>query len=156
MEDYDVFVYCGGKCGSMSLYETFIKNGYKCCQTHGNEYWINTLKKDFPIFDYINKSSETKKVYIIDCYRTPIERTISSFFQNICLFLPNYKDLKIKELIDYFNNNLLLIENYHPINEVLKYYNLPQFDTFNFEKKYNIIEKDNKVFIKILFDDINQ
>jgi hypothetical protein len=157
MEDYEVFVYCGGKCGSITLYETFKKNGYKTCHLHDNRYWISDLKKDYSIFDYIDYSSKYKKVYIIDCYRNPIERNISSFFQNIKKKLPKYNELTIDDIIEHYNiNKLYLCEYYHPINEVLLHYGLPLFDNFNFEKHYNIVEKDNKVFIKILFSDIEQ
>lgn len=154
--DYEIFVYCGGKCGSMSLYETFINTGYKCCQLHSNYYWMNVLKNKTPIFEIIENSSRDKKVYIIDSYRTPIERSISSFFQNINLLLPNYNELTVDEIIDWFNSNKkFLSEDYHPINEILQHYNVPNFNSFDFNKRYNIIEKDNKVFIKILFDDLN-
>ena len=54
------------------------------------ELKVNNNKKDFEkqfsydgLIDLINRSSENKKLYIIDSYRTPIERKISSFFQNI-------------------------------------------------------------------------
>jgi hypothetical protein len=42
------------------------------------------------------------------------------------------------------------------MNEVLRHYNVPLFDTFDFNKRYNIIKQDNKVFIKLLFKDITQ
>jgi len=47
------------------------------------------------------------------------------------------------------------IENYHPINVALDKYNIPLFDSFDFVRKYNKVEHDNKVFIKLLFNDIN-
>ena len=57
----------------------------------------------------------------------------------------------------YWYNNKYLnnLENYHSINEILDYYNLNRFDKFNFNKRYVIKEKNNIVFIKILFSDIN-
>lgn len=155
MEKYDIFVYCGGKCGSATLLNTFIKNGYSTAHTHSNFYWKASHKTD--IFNTINDSCKDKKIYIIDSYRTPIERKISSLFQNIKKHLPNYNDLTIEEIISFFNSKLInTVEEYHPINEVLQYYKLPLFDKFDFEKRYNIIEKDNIVFIKILFNDINK
>jgi len=156
MDTFDVFVYCGGKCGSMTLYETLKNNGYNTSHTHDNKYWLNNLKKDRSIFDYIDKSAEYKKIYIIDSYRTPIERSISSFFQNIKRFLPNYKDLTVTEIINWYNDNeMYLFESYHPINEVLTHYNLPLFEKFDFDKNYVRIEKNNIIFIKLLFSDIS-
>jgi hypothetical protein len=156
MDDFDVFVYCGGKCGSMTLYKTLENNGYNACHTHGDTYWLINLKKNTSVFDCMDKSAECKKIYIIDSYRTPIERCISSFFQNIEDFLPSYKDLTITEIINWYDDNeMYLFENYHPINQALIHYNLPLFDKFDFDKRYVQIEKDNKVFIKLLFSDIN-
>ena len=156
MEDYDIFVYCGGKCGDRTLQRSFENSGYKTCHLHNNHYWINNLKNTTPIFDIIDNVSRDKKIYIIDCYRTPIERSISSFFQNIHTWLPSYRTFTIHEIISFFNKKkLFLLEKYHPINEVLEYYGLPLFDKFDFNKRYNIIEKENKVFIKVLFSDIN-
>lgn len=64
--------------------------------------------------------------------------------------------MSIDELVTFFNKNLLNeIEEYHSINEVLSYYKIPLFSNFNFESRYNIAVQDNKVFIKILFRDIN-
>jgi hypothetical protein len=64
--------------------------------------------------------------------------------------------MSIDELVTFFNKNLLNeIEEYHSINEVLSYYKIPLFSNFNFESRYNIAVQNNKVFIKILFRDIN-
>jgi hypothetical protein len=38
---------------------------------------------------------------------------------------------------------------------VLEYYNLPLFDKFDFKKGYSIFKNDNKIFIKLLFKNIN-
>jgi len=154
---FNVFVYCGGKCGGLTLFHTFLKNDYQSIHTHSNNYYQETSRDKYTIFDNINLSSKNyEKIYIIDSYRTPIERSISSFFQNIELHLPNYKNLSIQEIVSFFNNhNLYKLEDYHPMNEVLTHYNIPLFDNFNFKKGYNMIKQDNKIFIKLLFKDIN-
>jgi len=155
MDLYNVIIFCGGKCGGSTLNNTFNKNNYKSCHTHSNHYWINTLKNN-DIFELIDCNSKNNKIYIIDSYRLPIERKISSFFQNIDVHVPDYKNKSIKQLIDFFNEKLLIyLEEYHPINEALLYYNLDMFNTFDYNKKYNILEHDNKVFIKILFRDVH-
>jgi hypothetical protein len=154
---YNVFIYCGGKCGSSTLDKTMIENGFDSVKLHNNYYWQNELKNNETIFETINQSSlNYEKIYIIDVYRTPIERKISSFFQNINVHLPNYNEFSIEEIIDFFNKELIYtLEEYHSINEVFNYYNIDNFNSFNFEKNYNMITQDNKIFIKLLFRDLN-
>jgi hypothetical protein len=159
MTIYDIFVYCSGKCGSETLKKTFDKNNYKCLKLHGlTDYNKNyaRVNENRSLFELIETSSKNKeKVYIIDSYRTPIERKISSFFQNIDNHLPNYKSLEIVEIIDYFNTNLLrVLEEYHSIHEVFKHYDMTLWSEFDFTKKYNSLQKDNIVVIKLLFKDI--
>ena len=153
-----VIVFCGGKCGGTTLANTFHKNGYMSHHFHDIKckgLFGTTIETD-NIFDFIDENSKDNNVYIIDVYRTPIERSISSFFQNIDIHLPNYKNLTIEDIIKFYNDNkLYLIEDYHPINTMLKKYNILPFDNFNFETKYNIIRENNKIFIKLLFKDIN-
>lgn len=160
MDLFNVFILCGGKCGGTTLANTFAKNNFSVTHLHGlktkgmfssNIDCNNTIQ-------FLEKSCEKyENVYIIDVYRTPIERKISSFFQNISTDLPNYNNLSIQEIIDYFNNNLLCnLENYHPINQILNHYNIPLFNNFDFEKKNNMFKQDNKIFIKLLFKDIDE
>jgi hypothetical protein len=158
---YDIFIFCGFKCGGVTLSRTFENNNYNVLHLHSFEHKgmfsyysdINNIK------DTINESNKNKDIiYIIDSYRNQIERMISAFFQNIEVFLPNYNELSIEELICVFNNNYLNdknnYNNYNPINQIMTYYDAPLFKNFDFEKRYNILKKDNKVFIKILFKDI--
>jgi hypothetical protein len=157
MNNYDVFVYCGGKCGSSTLENTFKQNKFRCFRTHGlGDYKKNYGHTNIGIFELIDNSCENvDTVYIIDCYRTPIERKISSFFHNINSHLPNYENLKTEEIMEYFNkNHINTLEEYHSINDVLKNYDIPVLNDFNFDKRYTIIRKDNKVIIKLLFKDI--
>jgi len=155
-EHFNIFVYCGGKCGSSTLYITFLKH-FRTIHIHSNYYYINIMKKNTPVFDIIDLSCKKyEHVYFIDSYRTPIERKISSFLQNLSLHLPNYIDLNIDDIINFFNKKFIYyLEEYHSINEVMTYYNVPLFKTFDFNKKYNILKKDNKIFIKLLFKNID-
>jgi hypothetical protein len=151
-DTYNVIVYCGGKCGSSTLVNTFKNNNYKSLHTHNFNYYKSIMQKD--IYNIIDNQKEI--IYIIDSYRLPIERKISSFFQNINLYIPDYNNKSITELIDIFNNDFLMVlEEYHSINEILDHYKLSHFDKFNFEKKYVLQKKDNLIFIKIRFHDIN-
>ena len=154
---YNVFVYCGGKCGSSTLQVSFTNNNYQTIHVHGYmEYTPNNIT--YNIYDLMNASSKKYgTIYIIDSYRTPIERKISSFFQNIHDHLPNYKDLTLTEIINNFNKNYIyVLEEYHTINQALNYYQVPLFTTFDFENGYNMVKKENKIFIKILFKNIDK
>ena len=152
----DIICLTGGKCGSTTLKNTFIRNGYKCIKAHNEQCFKRQFKYD-GLIDLINRSSSNKKLYLIDSYRTPIERKISSFFENISVYVPNYVNKSCGELIDIFNNKYLNnLEEDHSINPIIKKYGLDPFDTFDFKKKYVIKKKGNLVFIKILFSDIKQ
>ena len=142
-----------------------MENGFKTLHVHDDYYFKNFLKPSakfkirllkYPsIFDVINDCNNT--IYIIDSYRTSIERKISSFFQNIHTHVPNYLDLSVEDIINIFNEQYLhILDNYHSINEALTHYDVPLFQTFDFQKRYNILRKDNKIFVKILFKDIKK
>jgi hypothetical protein len=153
-----IFVYCSGKCGSTTLSST-LSQYYKTLHVHTNEeFYVTSQQKVFTIFDVI-KCSETSEdqIYIIDSYRNPIERKIASFFNNINAHIPKYKRHKLRDLVKIFNNNYLkCIEEYHSIDEVMNHYDLPLFETFDFEKKYNLLVYKNINFIKLRFCDINK
>ena len=110
---------------------------------------------DKSLYEIINVSSKREKVYLIDSYRLPIERKISSFFQNINKRVPHWKQCSINDLINIFNEKFLYkLEEYNSLKEGFDYYNIQYFDTFDFNKKYVYREHDNKVFIKLRFADI--
>lgn len=153
-----IFVYCGGKCGSTTL-STSLNKYYKTLHVHSNEFFQTFISKQshISIFDVIEYNRKTQdKIYIIDSYRTPIERKISSFFQNIHSHLPKYKQYTLKNIIHYFNAKCIYnLEEYHAIDEIMNYYKLPLFDTFDYNNKYNLLVHENIHFIKIRFNDIN-
>ena len=153
---YQVFIYCGGKTGSKTLCSTFSNNDFLTIHTHSNENYMAIHDTSDNIFKLIDESSKNfENIYIIDSYRNPLERKISSFFHKIHKYLPNCESLSLDELVSYFNDNLLhTIEDYHPINEVLNHYYIPLWSSFDFNKKYNLTKHGNIHFIKILFKDI--
>jgi hypothetical protein len=151
----DVLCLTSGKCGSTTLCQTFRANGFKSIKAHSTDCFKSQFKYD-GLIDLIDRSSQDKKLYIIDSYRTPIERKISSFFENIRKHVPNHRNKTVDELINIFNSKYLNeIEEYHSINPIMKHYGVEPFDTFDFNKRFIIKEKGNLVFIKILFSDIN-
>lgn len=160
-----IYIYCGGKCGSSTLAKTFECNGYNSFVTHDNyfytKYQRTSNNSPLTIFNAIEEScNKYDNIYFVDSYRTPIERKISAFFQNIAFFIPDYNELPVQSLINYFNTNVLVSwENQHSIDEILVHFNIPLFKEFDFEKGYNIVNQKcsngtNKIFIKLLFKDI--
>ena len=142
-----VYINCGGKSGSKTLEKT-LRQYYRCLHTHGNFYFQQYVLKNNSktLYDCIQESMNSfKKVFVIDVYRTPLERAISSCFQN-----------KPNTTIEDFNYNLLIGENYSCMEEILFELNLPRIHKFDFEKKYNLIIHKNLHIIKIRFQDINE
>lgn len=156
-KDVNCFIFCGAKCGSSTLAFSLNENNIKTIHSHSEIFFRKKFKKEKKtIFEIINEISNKKKIYIIDSYRTPIERKISSFFQFIHLYVPYFWKKTINELIDIFNNKYVNeMSEYHSINELFDGFNIKHFDEFNFEKGYNIKEINNVVFVKLLFKDIN-
>ena len=158
----NIFIFCSGQSGGSTLAKTLDNNLYNIIHLHTsicvgiyslNKYNLNNIN----IFDIINHNKEKNNIYIIDSYRNPIERKISSFFQYLKGYIQNYNELSIQELIDFFNNNLLeTIEEYHSINEVFEHYKINKFDKFNFDKKYNYMKHENMILIKLRFKDIKE
>ena len=93
--DLDIICLTGGKCGSTTLNYTLKSSGYKMIEhIHSKLHFIKLFKHD-GLLDLIKKCSSNKKLYIIDSYRTPHERKISSFFN---IYQKKYLTIKIKIL----------------------------------------------------------
>ena len=155
-KNIQVFVYCGGKCGSQTLYKT-LSQYFTTGHFHNQEnFMFHYNITDYTLFDIIDYNSKIyDNIYIIDSYRTPIERKISCFFNNINHYFPNITDVSTTDLINFFNKqNVYTNQEFHPIDEIMNYYNVDSFKTFDFENKYNIYKKNNIHFIKIRFNDI--
>ena len=85
-----------------------------CIKIHSKHDFENTIKYDYKkyhiynnIHDLIKVSSKNKKLYFIDSYRLPIDRKISSFFQNIHKNIPDYNTKSVKDIIKIFNEKYL-------------------------------------------------
>ena len=138
-KNYDVIIFCGGKCGSTSLEVSLINNGYDVIKIHSfmhskkvhkndDLYNVKNIKDFFDI--QINDV-----IYIIDSYRTPIERHICAFFQNLIFH--------IKKPFNEFNEELPIFKD----------------DKFDFDKKYIlkelIVNNNKQLYIKLRFKEIN-
>ena len=154
-DNIDILVAVGGKCGSSTLRNTFTMNGFRTIKVHSRANFHAQFSYD-GLIDCINASSIDKKLYIIDSYRTPIERKISSFFQNIHYHVPDYENKTCDELISIFNEKFLhSIAELHTINEIMDEYDVEPFQSFDFTNQYIQKTKGNLVFVKILFKDIS-
>jgi hypothetical protein len=166
LHNIDVFVYCGGKCAGMTLRNTFQhkQKHTRCLHTHSNEEFKLNYNNCGNIHDLIlTNSAFHNKIYIIDSYRTPIERKISSFFQNINIDFPDYASKSMHELMIYFNYQYIYNvdpkqnnEDYHPIDELLEDMGIQEFSDFDFRKKYCVIKHKNLIFIKLRFQNIDK
>ena len=98
----EVFVICGGKCGSTTLETTFKKNGYATIRSHGIEEFGSRNLTSLTLHQLVEHNIKYNlPTLIIDSYREPISRKISSFFHN--LKKHNYNILDNNNLT---NNNL--------------------------------------------------
>jgi hypothetical protein len=168
LEDVNFFIYCGRKSGSTTLTHT-CSNIYNSSsiQIHNNEDFLYKYgQSNFnSIFDLVeNNMKKHETIYIIDSYRTPIEKKISSFFEDIDNYIPNYKDCDISFLISYFNKKYIYgnkcthiyTEDYEPLDEMLEHFNLSPIKKFNFDQQFELIKHKNLVFIKLRFHEIEK
>jgi hypothetical protein len=141
----DKFVYCGGKCGSSTLYETIRKNNFKTMKLHTNlEYKLNNCNNS--IYDIINQNRQSNQtIYFIDSYRTPIERKMSSFFYH--LKIEKY-DKSIDELVEMFNKEFIETEFTLTINYETSFKDKLTMALTNIIKDLKIDEISDK-FIKL-------
>ena len=166
LEDVNFFIYCGRKSGSTTLNHTCsnIENSLSI-QIHNNEDYLYKYGqcKFNSIFELVeNNMKKHETIYIIDSYRTPIEKKISSFFEDIDKYIPNYKNCDLSFLISYFNKKYIYgnkcthiyTEDYEPLDEMLEHFNLSPIKKFNFDQKFELIKYKNIVFIKLRFHEI--
>jgi len=168
-----IILYCPEKVGSTSIVSSIricASNKFIVFHTHNDKIfdvlnYSNNTMNEINISDIIHNdktinpiTGKQRKIYIIDIFRTPIERKISHFFQ------------KISEI--HFNNTELNISNY-PMEKITKrfndifihideidYYNLYYkcniINKFDFNKKYIINNINNIYYIKLRLQDFNE
>jgi len=152
--DSDIIIYSGSKCGTQTINSTLSNYGYKILSIHNNEFFIDNFKELIKktscesVEQLINKID--KKIYIIDSYRLPIERSISSFFQNLNIYLGNDSIDVDLNILNYMFNMYEHVEDYHPLD--IEYPILKDINQINY---LSIKKVDNKIFIKLNFKNIN-
>lgn len=146
-----VFYFGLGKTGSQSLCRGFIKN--KVAHWHNEEYFsrIYKINENINLLEIAeNTFNDTKiKPLIIECFREPISRSISSVFQHISskkFTLPENDDNQIEFIIAKII--FFLTKQYHLCNNASETY-IPYATNW---KKYNIdilqFDKNKKYFYK--------
>jgi hypothetical protein len=96
-------------------------------------------------------SNQQKNVYVIDVYRSPIERKMSEFFEKISPYHFNNTDANIKNytssrIINRFNKLFPHIENQ---DHYFDKYNIRKPIPFDFDKKYTIQVENGVSYIKL-------
>ena len=99
-----------------------------------------------------------KNVYVIDIYRTQIERNISEFFEKLACYHfnnteENINNYNIDKIINRFNS----IFPYLPYNDYYtEIFNIPKIEKFNFRKKYLYQIVNDIHYIKLRLKDSNE
>lgn len=154
-----IIVYSLPKVGSTSLITSlriFGSRAFNLIHVHDENMLEHLLnEKEILITDFIHYLSTLQhKVYVIDIYRSPIERKISDFFEKITLHFntaeENINKHKIETLIDRFQKIFNNIPNLDPL---IHKYNIEIGKSFDFEKKYNLFQSNNITYISLRLKD---
>jgi len=99
-----------------------------------------------------------KSVYVIDVYRSPIERKISEYFELLSSYHFNTSDnnigtYKLELLIKRFNSLFPFVGSG---DYFFDKYDIETPEYFDFEKKYLLVEKNNVKYIKLRLCDSNE
>ena len=146
------FVFASGKTGSQTLTKSLIKKFGRASvlHVHSGAHFKEGRKSEHSLKEVIiNSSKKFDKVYVIDSYREPFERGISSFFQNIDKHCPDWEKMSTDEVIGFFNEKkLYLLDLYHSYYESWGYFDISTDVEFDFEKGYITTQFENIIFIK--------
>lgn len=163
-----IFVYTPPKVGSTSLVSSLRLSGsekYMVLHVHDETMLSVLTGYDNPhnvtIMDIIHfNASLGKRVFVIDIYRTPLERKMSIFFENLACFHFNNKEENVntydlKKVIHRFNSLFMHIGNEDYFQEKYGLTDLINFE-FDFVKKISVVMKENIAFIKLRLQDFDQ
>jgi len=155
-----IFIYTPPKVGSTTLVTSLrvsLGKSYNTIHIH-DEIMLSVLTgiHSVKITDIIQfLSNQGKNVYVIDVYRTPVERKMSEFFEKISPYhfnntANNISKYSIKRISDRFNKLFPHIENG---DHYFEQYNISEPIPFDFEKKFSLQNINNIKYIKLrLFD----
>ena len=155
-----IFIYTAPKVGSTSLVTSlrlFAIDKYTIIHLHDEEMLrVITGISGITVEEIIlyNKFIG-KDVYVIDVYRSPIERKISAFFEKIGSYHFNNHDEQINQyqlnrVVDRFNH---LFPHLAVGDHFVDKYNVRIPDRFDYENKYLLIEQNGVTYIKLRLKD---
>jgi hypothetical protein len=155
-----IFIYTPPKVGSTTLVSSLrisLGNSFNVIHIH-DDVMLNVLTgiHNVSVNEIINYISQKgKNVYVIDVYRTPIERKMSEFFEKISPYHfnnseENINNYSIKRVSDRFNNLFPHLANG---DHYFDKFNIETPIPFNFKKKYTIQEINNIKYIKLRLQD---
>ena len=156
-----IIVFCPPKVGSTTLVTSLrMSLGKYANVLHiHDEHMIEVLTgiDDITVNDLINYISLTEQsLFIIDVYRTPIERKMSEYFDKLTFHFNNSEEnisnYNIQILIDRFNKLFPYIAT---SEHYLDKYNLDEPVLFNFDTKYTLQKINNVQYLKLRLTDIN-
>jgi hypothetical protein len=151
-----IFVYSGPKVGSTSIVTSlriFGRDKFSVIHIHDEEmlrilgHTNGITVNEIILYNkYIGKN-----VYVIDVYRSPIERKISAYFEKIGVYHFNNTDenvnkYNIERVINRFNKILPYLANG---DHFIDKYNITIPDHFNYNNKYLLVEENGIRYIKL-------
>ena len=151
-----IFIYTPPKVGSTTLVTSLrvsLNKSYNIIHIH-DEIMLSVLTgiKDVKINDIIKYlSKKGKNVYVIDIYRTSVERKMSEYFEKLSPYHFNNTDenlcnYTIKRISDRFNKVFPHLEN---SDHYFEKFGISEPLPFDFEKKYTIQNIKNVKYIKL-------
>jgi hypothetical protein len=154
--DNYIFIYSPPKVGSTTLVTSLrisLNSMYNIIHIH-DETMLNVLIgiNDIKINDILTYLSKTgKNIYVIDVYRTPVERKMSEYFEKLSPYHFNNTDenvskYSINRITDRFNK---LFPHLEKGDHYFEQYNIENPVSFDFEKKYTIQIINNIKYIKL-------
>ena len=157
-----VFIYTPPKVGSTTLVSSLrisLGNSFNIIHIH-DDIMLNVLTgiNNVTINEIINYIAQKgKNVYVIDVYRTPIERKISEYFEKLAPYHfnnseENINKYSVKRLTDRFNK---LFPHLGMGDHYFEKYDIANPTHFDFEKKYTLQILNNIKYIKLRLHDSN-
>jgi len=158
-----VFIYTPPKVGSTSLVSSlrlFCSNKFDIVHIHDEEMLkILGSIEGITVNELIQFNKHIgKNVYVIDVYRSPIERKISAYFEKIGCYHFNNTDssvnnYNVQKVINRFNNIFPWIATG---DHFLDVYNLPpdvKPNSFDFQEKYMLVQHNGIHYLKLRLKD---
>jgi len=158
-----IIIYCGAKVGSTSLVSSLRLS----CSENSNVIHLHddamlrvlTQSDDsVSVSGLIEYNSKIKKVFVIDIYRSPIERKMSEYFEKLCDLHFNNKPEEVnnynlhritKRFNDIFNH---IGKGDHYIDK----YDIPVIESFDVKRKYQLQEINKITYIKLRLKDSHE